>query len=131
MLPPGGPCTSETDSRPPAIITGTLSTSTRWAAIAMACRPDEQKRFDGHARDADRRAGAHRRDAGDVGAGRAFRHGAAQDHVLDLAQLDLGALGGVLDDVRAQVGAMGVVEDAAEGLADRRAGGGDDDGVAM
>ncbi len=45
MLPPGGPCTSETDSRPPAIITGTLSTSTRWAAIEMVCRPDEQKRF--------------------------------------------------------------------------------------
>ena len=84
---------------------------------------------DGHARDADRRAGAHRRDAGDVGAGRAFRRGAAQDHVLDLAELDLGALGGVLDRVRAQVGAVGVVEDAAECLADRRAGGGDDDGV--
>jgi hypothetical protein len=77
----------------------------------------------GHARDADRRAGADRRDAGDVGARRAFRRGAAQDHVLDFAQLDLGALGGVLDHVRAQVGAMCVVEDAAKGLADRRAGG--------
>ena len=45
LLPPGGPCTSDTDSRPPAIITGTLSTSTRWAAIEMVCRPDEQKRL--------------------------------------------------------------------------------------
>ena len=45
LLPPGGPCTSDTDSSPPAIITGTLSTSTRWAAIEMVCRPDEQKRF--------------------------------------------------------------------------------------
>ena len=45
LLPPGGPWTSETDSRPPAIITGTLSTSTRWAAIEMVCRPDEQKRL--------------------------------------------------------------------------------------
>src|SRR5476651_1124027 len=45
LLPPGGPWTSDTDSRPPAIITGTLSTSTRWAAIEMVCRPEEQKRF--------------------------------------------------------------------------------------
>ena len=45
MLPPGGPWTSDTDSRPPAIITGTLSTSTRWAAIEMVCRPEEQKRL--------------------------------------------------------------------------------------
>src|SRR5215469_6526 len=45
LLPPGGPCTSDTDSRPPASITGTLSTSTRWAAIEMVCRPDEQKRL--------------------------------------------------------------------------------------
>jgi len=33
------------DSTPPPIITGTLSTMTRCAAIAMACRPDEQKRL--------------------------------------------------------------------------------------
>src|SRR5881409_2696269 len=33
------------DSRPPATMIGTLSTITRWAAIAMACRPDEQKRL--------------------------------------------------------------------------------------
>src|SRR5579871_2782079 len=45
LLPPGGPCTNDTDSRPPAIITGTLSISTRWAAIEMVCRPDEQKRL--------------------------------------------------------------------------------------
>src|SRR5215813_3330816 len=45
LLPPGGPCTSDTDSSPPATITGTLSMSTRWAAIEMVCRPDEQKRF--------------------------------------------------------------------------------------
>ena len=74
-------------------------------------------------------AGAHRRDAGDVGAGGAFGRGAAQDHVLDLAQLDLGAFGGVLDHVRAHVGAMRVVEDTAERLADRRSGGGYNDGV--
>jgi hypothetical protein len=45
LLPPGGPWTSDTDSRPPAIITGTLSTSTRCAAMEMVCRPEEQKRL--------------------------------------------------------------------------------------
>src|SRR5437764_13565643 len=45
LLPPGGPWTSDTDSRPPATITGTVSTSTRCAAIDMVCRPDEQKRL--------------------------------------------------------------------------------------
>ena len=78
---------------------------------------------DRDARNADRRAGADRRNAGHVGALRALRRRAAQDHVLDLTQLELGALGGVLDDVGAHVGGMGVVEGAAEGLADRRAGG--------
>jgi hypothetical protein len=38
-------CTQEIDSSPPATITGTLSTMTRWAAIAIACNPDEQKRL--------------------------------------------------------------------------------------
>src|SRR6185369_12549578 len=38
-------CTQEIDSRPPATITGTRSTITRCAAIAMACRPEEQKRL--------------------------------------------------------------------------------------
>ena len=38
-------CTRLMDSRPPATMIGTLSTITRWAAIAMACSPDEQKRF--------------------------------------------------------------------------------------
>jgi hypothetical protein len=33
------------DSTPPAAMIGTRSTMTRWAAIAMACMPDEQKRF--------------------------------------------------------------------------------------
>src|SRR5216683_2969262 len=38
-------CTHEIDSTPPATITGTRSTMTRCAAMAMVCNPDEQKRF--------------------------------------------------------------------------------------
>ena len=129
MLPPGGPCTSDTDSSPPAIITGTLSTSTRWAAIEMVCRPDEQKRLTvtpetltgAPARIAETRATLEP----------VVPSGAAQPRITSStsAEVDLGALGGMLDDMRAHVGAVGVVEDAAERLADRRAGGGDDDGV--
>src|SRR5437879_3195069 len=37
-------CTRLIDSSPPATMIGTLSTITRCAAIAIACRPDEQKR---------------------------------------------------------------------------------------
>src|SRR5437870_4863297 len=38
-------CTRLIDSSPPATMIGTLSTITRCAAIAIACRPDEQKRL--------------------------------------------------------------------------------------
>ena len=38
-------CTRLMDSSPPATMTGTRSTITRWAAMAIACRPEEQKRF--------------------------------------------------------------------------------------
>jgi hypothetical protein len=41
-------------STPPAIIAGTPSATMRPAAIAMACRPEAQKRLTGGARDADR-----------------------------------------------------------------------------
>ena len=38
-------CTRLIDSTPPATATGTPSTMTRWAAIAIAWRPEEQKRL--------------------------------------------------------------------------------------
>jgi hypothetical protein len=38
-------CTQEIDSTPPAIATGTRSTITRCAAMAMVCNPEEQKRL--------------------------------------------------------------------------------------
>jgi hypothetical protein len=53
-----------------------------------------------------RQAGADRDLARDVPAGRAFRVGAAHDHVLDLGRVDLGALDRVADHVPAQRGAV-------------------------
>src|SRR3990172_58047 len=38
-------CTRLIDSTPPATMMGTRSTMTRWAAIAIACIPDEQNRL--------------------------------------------------------------------------------------
>jgi hypothetical protein len=54
--------------------------------------------------------------------------GLAQD-VLDLAALDAGALDRRLDGVAAQLGAVRHVEGTLPALAERRAGGGNDDGV--
>src|SRR5690606_24712711 len=50
--------------------------------------------------------------------------------VLDLGRVDPGALHRVADGVTAQLLGLGVVEGPAIGPADRRAGGGDDDGFA-
>ena len=62
---------------------------TRCAAIAIVCRPDEQKRLTVMPGHGDRAAGAHRDLARDVAAGRALRIGAAHDHVFDLAGIEL------------------------------------------
>src|SRR6202008_3674310 len=63
------------------------------------------------------------------GAGRALGVGAAHEDVLDLAALDAGALDRRLDGVAAQLGAVRHVEGTLPALAERRAGGGNDDGV--
>jgi hypothetical protein len=84
-------------STPPATIAGAPSTMMRCAAIAMACRPDEQKRLTvtpavvtgSPARSAMPRARCCRRWC--LPAKRA-----AHDHVLDLGRVDAGALDGVL-----------------------------------
>src|SRR5690606_33624938 len=81
---------------------------------------------DGDAGHADRQAGADGGHAGDVVALRAFRQGAAEDHVVDLAAFDAGTLDRVLDGMGGQGGAVGQVEAAAPGLRQRRAGGGND-----
>src|SRR4051812_26442707 len=59
--------------------------------------------------------------AGNVPAGRAFGIGAADDHVLDLVGVDLGALQRAVHHVAAHLGAMGVVERAPPAPAKRRA----------
>ena len=54
----------------------------------------------------------------------------ADDHVVDLGRIDAGALDRGADRMGGEGGGGGGVERAAIGLADRRAGGGDDDGFA-
>ena len=84
-------------------------------------------------RHAGHRVGQARADRGlatDIAAGRALLDGSADDHVFDQAWLDAGAFDGVLDGVAGKLLGLGVVEGAAEGFADWRAGGGDDDGFA-
>ena len=101
----------------------------RCAASAIACKPELQKRFTVMPRNGDRQPGADRRLAGDVAAGGALRQRAAENDVLDLGRLDARALDRAADDMAAEVGAVGHVEGAAIGFADRGAGGGNNDGV--
>ena len=69
--------------------------------------------IDGHARHAHRHAGTQGDLAGDIRAGRAFRIGAAHDHILDFGGVDLGALKCGRHDMAAHGRAMGHVERAA------------------
>ena len=122
-------CTQEIDSTPPATSTGTRSTSTRCAAMAIACRPDEQKRFTVDARGGHGQAGAQRDLARDVAAGGALGQRAAHEDVLHFGRVEPRALDRRAHRVRAQGGAVRHVERAAPGLGEAGAGGGDDDGV--
>ena len=85
---------------------------------------------DRHGGDGVRQAGAHRALARRVAAGRALLQGRAHDDIVDLRGIDPGTLDRVTDGVAAELLALGVVEGAAIGLADRRAGGGNDNGFA-
>lgn len=81
-----------------------------------------------HAGNAHRQAGAQGGRAADRVL-HALLQGGAHDHVLDFGRIDLRALDGGLDRVaRERRGGCGV-EGAAIGLADRRTGGGNDDGI--
>ena len=122
-------CTQEMLSTPPATYTSPSPAMTRCAAIAMVCRPEEQKRLTVTPRHGDRQVGHQRDLARDVGAGGAFGVGAAHEHVFDRRRVDAGALHGVLDGMAAQRGAVRHVEGALPALGQGRAGGGDDDGV--
>ena len=86
--------------------------------------------IDRHAGNRNWQPGADRRLAGDVVAGRALLQRRAQHHVLDLGRVDAGAPHRLGDDVAGERLRLGVVERAAIGPPDRRAGGRDDDGFA-
>ena len=122
-------CTHEIDSTPPAAKMSPSPVITRCAAMAIVCRPDEQKRLT-VIPDVVTGQPARMRDLPrDVAAGRAFRVGAAHDDVLDLARIEPRALDRVPQRVAAHRGAVGDVERALPALAERRARGGDDDGI--
>ena len=93
-------CTRLIDSTPPATAIGTRSTITRWAAIAIAWRPEEQKRLivvAAAVTGSPARSAACRAMLWPV-APSGMR--APDDDVLDLGRVDAGPLDGVLDDVR-------------------------------
>ena len=122
-------CTRLMLSSPPAAMTDASPAMMRCAASAIACRPELQKRFTVMPETVTGKTGADRRLPRDVAAGGALRQRAAENDVLDFAGLDAGALDRVLDHMAAEFGAVRHVEGAAIGFADRRAGGGNDDGV--
>ena len=121
-------CTKLMESSPPATSTGTLSTMTRCAAMAIVCRPGEQKRLTvtplvvtgKAARSAICRA---------VVAGRALGVGATHDHVFHFGGVAPCPLDSVLHHVPAHRCPMGHVESAAIGFAYGRAGGGNNYGI--
>ena len=96
----------------------------------MAFRPDEQKRLMVEPGGGHRATGPDGGEAADIAPGRALGIARAHDHFFHIAGLDLGAGDGVLDGVPAHGCAVGVVEPAADGFGEARAGVGDDDGVA-
>ena len=73
-------------------------------------------------------AGRGHREATDVVTLRALLGGGPDDHVLDRLRLDAGPRHRLAHRVTGKHRRLGVVEGAAEGLADRGAGNGDDDG---
>ncbi len=87
------------------------------------------KTVDGGGGDADRQARADHRLPRDIAAGDIFRIAAAPDAVFDQRRVYPCALDGLCCDVPAQRCAMGDVEAAAPGLADGRAGDGNDNGI--
>ena len=76
-------------STPPPMAASAPSCMIWCAAMAMACRPDEQKRFTVVAGDRDRQAGQQRRHAARRSCLACLRLAAAQDHVFDLGRIEL------------------------------------------
>ena len=85
---------------------------------------------DRHRRGRDRNAGPEARDPGDVHALLGLRHGAAEDHVVDLGRVDArGAAQALADGRGGHLVGAGRAERALGGLARGGANGGSDDGV--
>ena len=100
----------------------------RWLASAMVCRPEEQKRFTVM-------PGTVTGQPARIAIWRAMFQpvapsgiGAADDHVLDLVGVDLGALERGVHHVAAHLRAVGHVERALPALAERGPRGGNNDG---
>ena len=92
---------------------------TRCAAMAMVCRPEEQKRFTvtpAVVTGQPARSAIWRAMLAPVAPSGG---GAAHEHVLDFGRVDPGALDGVPDHVAAHGGAMGHVEAPRQDLASR------------
>ena len=105
------------DSVPPAIITSASPTRMRSAAIATACRPEEQKRLMVTPATVLGRPGEQHRDARHVHALLGLGHRAADDRVLDAAGSSAGRLRHAPADGRhQQVVGPGVAEGAAGAL---------------
>jgi len=77
------------DSVPPATIASAPPLMMRSAAIAIDCRPDEQKTIDGESRDFDGQSGTERGDAGHVHSLFGFGHGAAENDVFNFLGIKL------------------------------------------
>ena len=128
MWPPIG--TRLIDSVPPATIADAEPHMMRSAANAIACRPDEQKRLTVTADAVTGHAGAQARDARDVQALLGLRHRAPEDHVVDLGGIDARrAAQRFGDDGGGELVGPRAAQRAVRRLADRRADGGNDDGV--
>ena len=112
-------------STPPATMQSAPSERIELAAIAMVCRPDEQKRLTETPAGRHRQAGEQRGLAADV---RRAMRAIAQIAVLDIFLVDAGALDGVLDGVGRHRHRRGDVEPAAAGFGQSGAGIGNDDG---
>ena len=109
-------------SVPPATMMSPMPAMICWAARAIVCRPDEQKRLTVWPGTACGRPARMRRDARHVQPLLAFGHRAADDHVLDLLWVEaFSSLDGSLDRRRRHIVGPHGGQTAAMGLADRRA----------
>ena len=77
------------DSAPPAMMISAPPARMRSAAMAIACSPEQQNRLMVTRGNQVRQAGPQRDDARHVHSRFGFRHGAAQDDIVDFVLRDL------------------------------------------